>query len=67
MQLAVVAAPKASRHLAYLKEAGLIGARRVGKWMYYKLKGDEERVKKILAVAFHRWKTSLKSRMTQSD
>ncbi len=27
--------PKVSRHLAYLKRAGLVVARREGKWMYY--------------------------------
>src|SRR5688572_26699722 len=30
--------PKVSRHLAYLKRAGLVEARRDGKWMYYRLK-----------------------------
>ena len=29
--------PKASRHLAYLRKAGLVLARREGKWSYYKL------------------------------
>lgn len=27
--------PKVSRHLAYLKRAGLVTARREGKWMHY--------------------------------
>jgi ArsR family transcriptional regulator, arsenate/arsenite/antimonite-responsive transcriptional repressor len=27
--------PRVSRHLAYLKRAGLVTARRHGKWMYY--------------------------------
>jgi ArsR family transcriptional regulator len=30
--------PKISRHLAYLKKAGLVEARREGKWMHYRLK-----------------------------
>jgi len=30
--------PKISRHLAYLKRAGLVKARRDGKWMHYSLK-----------------------------
>jgi ArsR family transcriptional regulator len=30
--------PKISRHLAYLRRAGLVEARREGKWMYYRLK-----------------------------
>lgn len=29
--------PKISRHLAYLKRAGLVEARRDGKWMHYRL------------------------------
>ena len=29
--------PKVSRHLAYLKRAGLVTARREGKWTYYRL------------------------------
>ena len=29
--------PKVSRHLAYLKRAGLVAARRDGKWSHYRL------------------------------
>jgi ArsR family transcriptional regulator len=29
--------PKISRHLAYLRRAGLVGARREGKWMHYRV------------------------------
>ncbi len=29
--------PKISRHLAYLRRAGIVAARRQGKWMYYRL------------------------------
>jgi ArsR family transcriptional regulator, arsenate/arsenite/antimonite-responsive transcriptional repressor len=29
--------PKASRHLAYLRQAGLVEARREGLWMHYRL------------------------------
>jgi ArsR family transcriptional regulator len=29
--------PKISRHLAYLRRAGLVSARREGKWMHYQL------------------------------
>ena len=29
--------PKASRHLAYLRKAGLVKARREGQWSYYRL------------------------------
>jgi ArsR family transcriptional regulator len=29
--------PNISRHLAYLKRAGIVGARRDGKWMHYRI------------------------------
>jgi ArsR family transcriptional regulator len=29
--------PKISRHLAYLRQAGLVAARREGKWMHYSI------------------------------
>lgn len=29
--------PKVSRHLAYLRNAGIVSARRDGKWMHYKI------------------------------
>ena len=30
--------PKISRHLAYLRNAGVVSARREGKWMHYSIK-----------------------------
>jgi ArsR family transcriptional regulator, arsenate/arsenite/antimonite-responsive transcriptional repressor len=33
--------PKISRHLAYLRRAGLVRARREGKWMHYRLETPE--------------------------
>lgn len=41
--------PKISRHLAYLKRAGLVEARRDGKWMHYRLKKLKPGFEKILA------------------
>jgi ArsR family transcriptional regulator len=29
--------PKISRHLAYLRKAGIVSARRAGKWMHYRI------------------------------
>jgi ArsR family transcriptional regulator, arsenate/arsenite/antimonite-responsive transcriptional repressor len=29
--------PKVSRHLAYLRRAGIVAARREGKWMHYRM------------------------------
>ena len=40
--------PKISRHLAYLRRAGLVTARREGKWMHYRLSPpDEPHAKRI--------------------
>src|SRR5215212_3773935 len=35
--------PKISRHLAYLKRAGLVNGRRDGKWMHYSIARPENR------------------------
>jgi ArsR family transcriptional regulator len=32
-----ISQPKISRHLAYLRRAGIVSARREGKWMHYRL------------------------------
>ena len=41
--------PKISRHLAYLKRAGLVAGRRDGKWMHYRINEPSEATKaKIL-------------------
>ncbi len=34
--------PKISRHLAYLRGAGIVEARREGKWMHYKITEPED-------------------------
>lgn len=40
--------PKISRHLSYLKRAGLVSGRRDGKWVHYSLvKPDEKRAAEI--------------------
>src|SRR5271167_4872036 len=41
--------PKISRHLAYLKRAGLVEARRDGKWIHYRLKKLERSHEKIIS------------------
>ena len=46
--------PKISRHLAYLRNAGIVAARREGKWMHYRIAmppraGAERILKEILA------------------
>jgi ArsR family transcriptional regulator len=40
--------PKVSRHLAYLKRAGLVKSRRQGKWMHYRLSELPAPLRKIL-------------------
>jgi ArsR family transcriptional regulator len=34
--------PKISRHLAYLRNAGIVAARREGKWMHYRLEAPKD-------------------------
>ena len=34
--------PKISRHLAYLRRAGIVEARREGKWMHYRIELPED-------------------------
>jgi ArsR family transcriptional regulator len=41
--------PTASRHLAYLRRAGLVSARRAGVWMHYRI---ERPVDRVLAGVF---------------
>jgi ArsR family transcriptional regulator len=41
--------PKISRHLAYLRRAGIVEARREGKWMHYRIeRPDDPRAASIL-------------------
>ena len=44
--------PKISRHLAYLRRAGIVAARRDGKWMHYRMvpQGDEAAASILAAV-----------------
>ncbi|QMV17767.1 metalloregulator ArsR/SmtB family transcription factor [Granulicella sp. 5B5] len=44
--------PKISRHLAYLRRAGIVSARREGKWMHYKMEWPADaRAAAVLAAA----------------
>ncbi|HWD91782.1 MAG TPA: metalloregulator ArsR/SmtB family transcription factor [Verrucomicrobiae bacterium] len=43
--------PKVSRHLAYLRKAGLVEARREGKWMYYRLAKMDKGLETIIREA----------------
>ena len=46
--------PKISRHLAYLKRAGIVEARREGKWMHYRIRDLNADAAPILAAALDR-------------
>ena len=43
--------PKASRHLAYLRRAGLVSTRREGLWVHYRLAEASDPVLSAIAVA----------------
>ena len=43
--------PKASRHLAYLRRAGLVDTRREGLWIHYRLAVSDEPVVRIIQQA----------------
>ena len=45
--------PTASRHLAYLRRAGLVEARREGTWMHYRLAELDPVVREIVQTAGH--------------
>jgi len=57
--------PKISRHLAYLRKAGVVAARREGKWMHYRVErpGDAATAS-ILDAVFESFKSD---REMQSD
>ncbi len=43
--------PKISRHLAYLRRAGVVAARREGKWMHYRIvTPPDERAARLFAT-----------------
>ena len=39
-----ISQPKISRHLAYLRRAGIVAARRQGRWMHYRLVAPQDAV-----------------------
>ena len=57
--------PKISRHLAYLRKAGVVAARREGKWMHYRLqRRDDAAASSVLDAVFESFKLD---REMQSD
>jgi ArsR family transcriptional regulator len=52
-----ISQPKVSRHLAYLRRAGVVAARRDGKWMHYRLvPPPDERAARVFQETLH-WLT----------
>src|SRR5215471_7410647 len=43
--------PKISRHLAYLRGAGIVSARREGKWMHYRIQLPEDQAARSILDA----------------
>jgi ArsR family transcriptional regulator len=57
--------PKISRHLAYLRRAGIVEARRDGKWMHYRIERPADaKAASILDVTLQSFKTD---RVMQAD
>jgi ArsR family transcriptional regulator, arsenate/arsenite/antimonite-responsive transcriptional repressor len=55
--------PKISRHLAYLRNAGVVSARREGKWMHYRIEWPEDAAAaSILAAALDSLKSDREMR-----
>ena len=50
-----VAQPTISRHLAYLRRAGIVVARREGKWMHYRIAAPQDPSARELLVETMRW------------
>jgi ArsR family transcriptional regulator len=51
--------PKISRHLAYLRRAGIVEARREGKWMHYRIEQpDDAGAAAILAATMAHFKSN---------
>jgi ArsR family transcriptional regulator, arsenate/arsenite/antimonite-responsive transcriptional repressor len=57
--------PKISRHLAYLRKAGVVAARREGKWMHYRVESPvDAAAASLLDAVFESFKSD---REMQSD
>jgi ArsR family transcriptional regulator, arsenate/arsenite/antimonite-responsive transcriptional repressor len=50
-----VVQPKVSRHLARLTRAGLVNARRDGKWMYYRWRRQGDPLVRHVLGGLHKW------------
>ena len=58
--------PKISRHLAYLRNAGIVQARREGKWMHYRIVMPPH-MRARRRCCGRRWRGSSEDRAMQAD
>jgi ArsR family transcriptional regulator len=47
--------PKVSRHLAYLRRAGIVEARREGKWMHYRIVPPSDKYARRILEVVREW------------
>src|ERR671924_1501320 len=47
--------PKVSRHLAYLRRAGIVEARREGKWMHYRIVSPPDKHARRILETLREW------------
>ncbi len=53
-----ISQPKISRHLAYLRNAGIVEARRDGKWMHYQIISPEDETSRRVLSEILDWLSS---------
>lgn len=55
--------PKISRHLAYLRRAGIVSARREGKWMHYRIaRPADDAANAVLEATLHSFESDKQMR-----
>ena len=55
VEILKMAQPKVSRHLAYLRRAGIVEARREGKWMHYRIVTPSDEYAQRILEAVRDW------------
>jgi ArsR family transcriptional regulator, arsenate/arsenite/antimonite-responsive transcriptional repressor len=55
VEILKMAQPKVSRHLAYLRRAGIVEARREGKWMHYRIVTPSDECAQRILEAVRDW------------
>ena len=65
-----ISQPKISRHLAYLRRAGIVAARRQGRWMHYRLVPPQDTVASAIlkeTLAHLRQRPEMRRELAQLD